>query len=60
MEEAPIAKPEMIWLKARHPASLNASARNSRVTTPMPSSPRLATASPITAPPWKAVRSAGP
>ena len=58
MDEAPIANPVTISLNAFHPSSASGEPRNARITIPMPSSPRLATARPITAPPLKATRSA--
>jgi len=53
-----MAKPEMISLKARQPASSVARPSHRRITRPIPASPRLATASPITAPPENATRNA--
>ncbi len=58
MDEAPIANPAMISLNARQASFWNGAPSHARITRPMPSKPRLATARPITAPPENAARSA--
>ncbi len=53
-----MANPVMISLKAFQPSSAAGVPRKTRSTMPTPSSPRLATARPITAPPLNATRRA--
>ncbi len=53
-----MANPVMISLNAFQPSSVSGDPRKTRITIPMPSNPRLATARPMTAPPLNATRSA--